>query len=157
MRNSFIRDTMNIFAVDILMLVAVTYFFGEEARGLSTMFQLGANGLALETIIQFFLSAAVIAGWRWLFFSQRILKNMMMLWRTLGMLFAVIVSMVGFIAVCGWFPVNNVEGWIGFIVSFAVCFGVSAGYMILKTHYQSRRYDELLKKYHDRYGGQYSE
>lgn len=152
MKHSFIKDTMIIFAVDILVLVVMTYFFGEMAREVSTMFRLGGKGLALETIMQYFLSAAVIAGLKNLFFSQRIFKNMMMLWRTVGMLLAVVVSMVCFIAIFGWFPIDNVEGWIGFVVSFGLCFGVSAGGMILKTHIQSRKYDELLKRYQNRRG-----
>lgn len=152
MKHSFMKDTMIIFAVDILVLVILTFLFGEDAKEVSTMFRLGCEGLALETIVEYFFSAAVIAGWKSLFFSQKLFGNMMILWRTIGMLAAVVVSMVGFIAVCGWFPIDNVEGWIGFTVSFIVCFCVSVGFMILKTHLQSRKYGELLKKYQNRKG-----
>ena len=122
MRHSFIRETMYIFAFDMLILIVLAYFIGEEAREISTMFRLGSEGLALETMVQYFLSAAVIAGWKNFFSSRRIFKKMMVLWRTVGMVFAVAVSMVCFVAVCGWFPIDSVEGWIGFVVSFIVCF-----------------------------------
>ncbi len=64
MRHSFIRETMYIFAFDMLILIVLAYFIGEEAREISTMFRLGSEGLALETMVQYFLSAAVIAGWK---------------------------------------------------------------------------------------------
>ena len=100
MRHSFIRETMYIFAFDMLMLIVLAYFIGEEAREISTMFRLGSEGLALETMAQYFLSAAVIAGWKNFFFSRRIFKKMMVLWRTVGMVFAAAVSMVCFVVVC---------------------------------------------------------
>lgn len=157
MNHSFIKDTMYIFAIDILVLTLMVFLFGESAKGVSTMFRLGSEGLALETIMQYFFSAAVIAGWKSLFFSGKIFKNMMILWRTIGMLFAIMVSMVCFIAVCGWFPISNVEGWIGFIVSFVICVCVSVGCMILKTHIQSCKYEKLLKKYQRREGAEHDQ
>lgn len=147
MRHSFIRETMYIFAFDMLMLIVLAYFIGEDAKEISTMFRLGSEGLALETMVQYFLSAVVIAGWKSFFFSGKVFRKMMVLWRTVGMLFAAAVSMVCFVAACGWFPINSVEGWAGFVVSFIVCFVVSASCMIYRTRRQSRKYEALLQKY----------
>ena len=154
MRHSFIRETMYIFAFDMLVLIVLAYFIGEEAREISTMFRLGSEGLALETMVQYFLSAAVIAGWKNFFSSRRIFKKMMVLWRTVGRVFAVAGSMVCFVAVCGWFPIDSVEGWIGFVVSFIVCFVVSAGCMVYRTNRESRKYEVLLQRYQSSRSGE---
>ncbi len=79
---------------------------------------------------------------------------MMVLWRTVGMVFAVAVSMVCFVAVCGWFPIDSVEGWIGFVVSFIVCFVVSAGCMVYRTNRESRKYEVLLQRYQSSRSGE---
>lgn len=154
MRHSFIRETMYIFAFDMLMLMFLAYFIGEDAREISTMFRLGSDGLALETMAQYFLSAAVIAGWKSFFFSDKVFRKMMVLWRTLGMLFAAAVSMVCFVAACGWFPIDSVEGWTGFVVSFLVCFVVSAGCMVYRTNRESRKYEVLLQRYQSSRSGE---
>lgn len=147
MKPSFLKDTMVIFAVDILVLITYAYFLGDYAKEASTMFQLGSKGLALETMLQYFLSAAVIAGWRQVFFTERIFKHMMTLWRTVGMLTAVFLSISCFIVGFKWFPADDVRGWSGFIISFFLCFAVSMGMMIFITKWQSRKYGRLLKEY----------
>lgn len=152
MKPNFLKDTMLIFSVDVLVLIFLTWVFGEDAKEISTLFRLGSRGIALETLLQFFLSSVVISALRQIFFTEKIFKNMMALWRSIGMLLSVIVFISGFIAFFGWFPVDSKEGWLGFIVSFLICFLASTGVMVLKTRSQSRKYEKLLEEYQNQNG-----
>lgn len=152
MKPKFINDIMVIFAIDILVIMLLTFLTGEEASSISTIFQLGSQGIALTTLLEFFLSAVVISIWRQVFFSEKIFKNMMTLWRTVWMVLCVIVSICGFIVICGWFPINSVAGWVSFVVTFLICFSASIGVMILKTKWQSRKYENLLEEFKSRKG-----
>ena len=62
--------------------------------------------------------------------------------------FAVIlVTITVFAAVFGWFPLNNVLSWIGFIVSFSICAVISSVLMRLEENAENKKMQEALKKY----------
>jgi hypothetical protein len=133
--------------MDILMLMLIAALFGEKTREISTMFQFGSKGLASITLLQFLLSAASINLLMNLFFSERIFKHMMALWRTIAMLLSILILHIVFILLFGWFAYNNSLGWAGFFICFGGGFLIGSTVMIIKTKLDSKRYDELLHEY----------
>ena len=138
--------TMVIWGISILSICLFCALFGESAKELSTLFQLGSRGISLETLMQFLVLAIVITGLRWLFFTDALFKRMTVLFRSIWMLTGVIVSVGVLSAIWQWFPVNQVLPWIMFIVCFLVCACISVIVSMLKERSDNRRMQDALER-----------
>jgi hypothetical protein len=151
--NYFITQVLILFAVNILMLIVFLCIFGDRAKNLSSIYQLGSQGLAVSTMLQFLLSSVVIISLQHLFFSEKISKKMTALWRTILFLFSILAFMVLFIIIFDWFPLNNLYAWLGFLTCFVGGFVIGTSTMIIKTKLDNRRYNALLSLYKDQHKG----
>lgn len=143
----FISQTLTLFAVNILMLLALAKAFGDGAKAMSSLYQYGSSGLATSTMLQFLLSSAIIIAFKDFYFSERIFKKLMALWRTIFMLFSIFVVNIVFIYLFDWFSFENAYAWVGFILCFAGGCVLGALVMIIKTKLESKQYGELLANY----------
>jgi hypothetical protein len=150
---NFLAQTLILYAVNILLLLIITYLFGDGAKEISPLYKLGSKGLPISTLLQFLLSSSILIAVKTIFYSERIFRRMMALWRIVLMLLSMLISMVIFIIIFDWFPMNNIHAWGGFLLCFGG--GIVSGilYMILKTKWDSKRYDELLVSYKNQHGG----
>lgn len=142
----YFGQTLMVFGVTILILNLLCYICGEDAKEFSTIFQLGKDGLALSTMLQFFAAAVLITIARIFFFTDMLLKKMSVAGRTICMLFTVIVLIGIFAYMFGWFPVDMWQAWVGFFVSFFLCFVVSAIISIKKEKMENQVLETALKK-----------
>ncbi len=147
----FISQVLIIFSATVLFISFVGIFVGESAREYSTMFSLGSKGIAFDTVLQILLSSIVISSIDKIFLSEKILKKLSGLWKRILMIISIIAAIVIFIICFKWFPVNLVEAWIGFFVSFVGFFTVSTVVMLTKTKREAKKYDELLENYKKRH------
>lgn len=143
----FISWTLILFAMDLLMMMLLAALFGEGAKEVSTMFQFGSKGLASTTMLQFLLSACVTTLIKDFFYSERIFKHMLSLWRSIFMLLTILIFHIAFILLFGWFHYDNKLAWASFFICFGGGFVIGSTVMILKTKLESKRYDELLHFY----------
>lgn len=122
----FLTHAMVVWGIAMLCLCLFCELFGESAKGYSTMFELGKEGIPVVTAVQFFGISIVITILRWLFFTDKVIKEISIVKRSILMFLSVIVLVGIFARVFGWFPVNQLLPWIMFIVSFSICafFGV---------------------------------
>ena len=58
----------------------------------------------------------------------------------------IMIAITVFVIIFGWFPINEVGAWIGFIVSFAVCTAVSAVFMRLEERAENKKMQEALNR-----------
>ncbi len=146
-----ITHTLMLFAISILLLVLLAALFGDSAKEISPLFQMGSKGLASSTILEFLLSSAIITLLKEFFFSELIFKKLMTLWRTVLMLLSITIASVIFIIVFEWFPPGYAMGWAGFLICFGgSCLAISI-FLIVMTKVESRKYEALLddfKKQH---------
>lgn len=149
---NFISQVLILFAVTVLLLTIIASLFGEEAKSISDMYQFGSKGLAISTLLQFFLCSVMIISFKSLFFSEKIIRSMMMLWRTVLLLLSIFISMIIFIVVFHWFPIGNPYALIGFFVCFGGGFILCASFMIIKTKLDNKRYSKLLSLYKNQHG-----
>lgn len=152
-KKSFITHVLNQYAVTILLMMIITALFGRKAESYSTMFTLGSQGISLPTLLQLLLFSLLISVMQVFYFSERIIKHMMSLWRTILMLITILIISLIFIILFDWFPLNSLSAWLGYFICFGG--GTLGGslYMILKTRKDSKRYEELLTNYKNRRGG----
>lgn len=140
----YFSQVFTIFGVTLLLLNVFCVLFGEDAREYSTMFALGAEGLTVSTMLQFLLVSVLITALRIVFFTDGIIRRMPLAVRTIGMFAAVFVTIVAFIVLFDWFPVNLWQAWVGFLVSFGVSVAVSTLLTMWKEKMENRKLEEAL-------------
>ena len=141
-----IGNILNTFGVSVLVLLFVCGVFGDDAREMSSMFQLGSKGLALETMLQYLAVAVVIEIIRSFFFSDRFIKNASNTLRSGGMIFTIIMVVVLFIIAFDWFPVNKALPWIMFLVSFGICFSIGLWISNIQEKLENKKMEEGLER-----------
>ncbi|MBQ5330618.1 MAG: hypothetical protein J6F31_05140 [Oscillospiraceae bacterium] len=128
------------------MLNIFCVLFGNDAAGYSSIFSLAGEGLSVSTCLQFLLAVITAVGMRVLFMTDTLIKDMP-LWARITALFAsVFLSIVAFVILFGWFPVNDPAAWVMFTVCFLVSCTVSVIVSAAAEREENRRLDKALKK-----------
>ncbi len=135
-----------IFGFSILCLNIFCMLFGESASPFSTIFELGTAGLTIVTMLQFFLLSVIIVSLKFLFFTDILMKNISVKLRTAGMFGTVILVLVLFIFLCGWFPVDMWLPWVLFFICFGGSAAVSMVLSILKERTENKEMAEALER-----------
>lgn len=142
----YLGNVMMIFGISVISLALFCILFGKEAAEVSTIFKLGNSGLALDTLLQFLAVSFIISGIKWLFFTDRIIKNLTIAFRCIFMFVCIIIVIAVFSRVFGWFPVDMVSAWIMFFLCFCVCATVSVGISVLKEKSDNKKMQEALDR-----------
>ncbi len=143
---NYLAQIFLIYGFTILTLNIFCMLFGESAKDFSTIFALGSSGLSLATMIQFFALSVFIATFRFILFSDGLIRKVSLVVRTIVMFTLVIVMMVCFIYLFDWFPINMWQPW----VMFFLCFGISAVVSTLlstwKEKLENQEMEEALER-----------
>lgn len=142
----YIGQVFMIFGFTMLILSVFCLLFGESAKGYSTMFALGKEGICVGTMLQFLLAAVFTVTLRWLFFTDVLIKNMAVFLRAVGMVLSELCVIIVLILLFGWFPVDQWLPWLMFFVSFGICFVVSVTVTAFKERLENRRMEEALER-----------
>lgn len=146
----FAAQVMIIFAVEILVIAIAGALWGEESMDFSNLYQLGGKGIANTTILQLFMCSIVLNLVQSISMSAKIFQNVMMLWRTGIMVVLSVLVILIFVICFGWFPLDFWPAWVGFFISFGLCFLGSTILMVIKTKLEQKKYDRLLKVYKEK-------
>lgn len=139
----YLTQVCVIWGVSTLSCCLFCFLFGESAKGLSTIFELGNAGLSVATLLEFLGLAIIITGLRWIFFTDVLIKEMSILWRTILMLVTVILAVIVFSYLFGWFPMNQLLPWVMFLICFFVCAFISVIVSVLKEKNDKKMQDAL--------------
>lgn len=142
----YIEQVMEIFGFSIFMLNIFCLLFGEDARGFSSMFVMGKEGLCIATMMQFLSMAVWIVLFRFLFFTDVVIKNMRVVYRACGMITSILVIMVIYVSIFRWFPANDWIPWVMFFICFLISFAVSLVVTGFKERMENKRMEEALQK-----------
>lgn len=135
-----------IFGFSIAVLNLFCIVVGEYAKDVSSIYCMGKEGLSTAAMMQFFGVSVCITGFRFLFFTDRIIRQMSITVRTVCMLLSIIVLIALCTLIFGWFPVNMWQAWIGFLVTFGLCFVGSMTITQLKEKTENRKMEEALRR-----------
>lgn len=144
---SFLTDVCIIFTVIILAFSAAGVLGGEQMEPFSTLYYGGGKAMAYSTILQVLLCAVLVITLKTVIFSDILFKRMMLLWRVVFMVLAALGVTSICIVLFGWFPIGDLLGWVMFLLSFLVCFGISTAIMVYETKKESVKYEKLLEEY----------
>lgn len=138
----FLRNIIEIFGISIISISLFVIIFGNNAKEISSMFKLGSNGIAIETLMQFLLLSIILTILKYVLFTDRIIKRLSITARFISMIVCIIVIVGILTAIFSWFPVNKVIPWILFLISFAICTIIS----ILVSKAKEKNENEKLQK-----------
>lgn len=141
----FMTNVMMIFGVSVMCLLLFTFLFGEDAKAVSTIFALGNKGIALQTLLQFFVSSFLITVLEWMFFTDKIFKKMSLTVRFILTFISIVILIAVFATIFRWFPVNMVLPWVMFLICFAVCATVSVVLSVLKEKRDNAKLQNALE------------
>ncbi|MCI8713936.1 MAG: hypothetical protein HFH23_17200 [Ruminococcus sp.] len=142
----YLAQVMVVFGFAMLMLNIFCLLFGESAKEISTMYELGSAGVPVEVCFQFLAVSFFIVAARFVFFTDWLIKNMAIWLRTVCMLGAVIILVAVFATGCGWIPKNTWQAWAMFLASFALSFVGSCFVMTVKEKMENKRMEEALRR-----------
>lgn len=140
----YIGQVFGIFGFSIITLNIFCLIFGEEASGFSRMFSLGKEGLSIATMLQFFSVAVWVVFLRFLFFTDVVIRDMRVFFRSLGMVSSVLMVIIVYILVFEWFPADMWLPWVMFFTCFGICFVVSVVVTSLKERMENKKMEEAL-------------
>lgn len=142
----YVGEIFMVFGVSIFCLNLFCMMFGESAKDISTMFAMGAKGLSLATMLQFFLTSAITVTLKFVFFTDGLIKQISIAVRTVCMFVLVLVMMVIFIFLFGWFPTDMWEPWVMFFLCFGTSIAVSTVVSGLKEKTENKKMEEALER-----------
>lgn len=143
---TYLEQVFMILGISLLVVTVISAVLGEKAQGYSTMFALGSEGIPLNTVLEYLLSSLCVTALRFVFFTDTLIKRWSMAGRIIGMLAAVIVLVGVYAYVFGWFPVDDPKSWLAFMISFGVCFAISAVLSVRKERMENRQLERALQR-----------
>ena len=135
------------FGITVVILNVFCMIFGEEAQTMSTLFQLGGDGLAVATMMQFLLIILLINGLRVVLMTDLLIKKMPLALRIVAMFASVFGITTAGVIVFGWFPVTDALAWVMFVGCFVVSCAISTGISIIAEKQENKKFEEALKRF----------
>ena len=143
---NYLAQIFLIYGFTVLTLNIFCVLFGESAREFSTIFALGRQGLSVATMFQFFALSVLIATLRFVIFSDGLIRRVSIVIRTIAMFTMVILIMVVFIYLFGWFPIHMWQPWVMFFLCFGISAVVSACLSIWKEKLENQVMEDALER-----------
>ena len=143
---NYISQLFAIYGVVTVIFVVINIIIGNEAGSVSTLFSLGSTGLSTRTLIQLFILVVIVTVDDNIFLTDLVIKNMPLVLRNILFFAVILVTITVFAAVFGWFPLDNIGSWIGFIVSFSVCAAVSSILMRMEEKAENKKMQDALNR-----------
>ena len=144
---NYVGQMFSIYGVMIMIFIVINLIIGNEAGSVSTLFSLGSSGLSTATLLELFLLVLIVTAAQNIFLTDILIKNLALIVRNILFFATILIAITAFAVVFGWFPLDNVAAWIGFIVSFTICATVSAFLMRLEENAENKKMQEALKRF----------
>lgn len=142
------KKTAISFLVCIMFICVIGNLMGEQLIPISTLFQ--EKSIGYSTIIEIFSLSFIIAIINVIFDIPPFMKKMLLIYKIILRLIVVITITVSYIYVFKWFPFTSLEAWVGFIVTFGICFSLALSISLYTTRKKNQEYQALLNDYKKR-------
>ncbi len=142
----YLAQVMIVFGFSMLIMNVFCLAFGNSAKGLSAMFELGNQGIPVKIAFEFLCLSALITSIRFIFFTDILIKKMPVRTRTICMLASVVIIIAAFIIIFDWFPVDMWQSWAMFFICFGISFIGSYFVMTIKEKTENRKMKEALER-----------
>ena len=150
----YLAQVVIVFGFSMLVLNIFCLAFGNSAKDISALFELGDQGIPVGIVFQFLCISALITGVRFVFFTDVVIQKMPIWIRTVCMLIFVVIIIAAFIIIFNWFPVNMWQPWAMFFVCFGLSFLGSCLVVIVKEKVENKRMEEALRRLKEKEGNE---
>ena len=146
---SYISQAFATYGAIVVIFIVFSLILDEDTGEFSTLFELGRTGLTLHTLLQLLLIAVVVTAAQVIFLTDVLLKNLAIVARNALFFAVILVAMVAFACIFGWFPIGDPKAWLGFGVSFGL--SVAASIIISRAveKAENRSLQAALEKYNN--------
>jgi magnesium-transporting ATPase (P-type) len=141
----FFRLVTLSFTCGILIVSIVGTFFGDDAREIASMFELGSAGLQYHIIFSFVLLC--MANSFLALLITHIFRKLLLLWQVIITMFVCLVANGIIIAAFRWIPLDSWRVWLSFVGTFVGIFTIFAIVMVVQTKRADKRYEKQLSEY----------
>ena len=141
----YIRAVLFSFGLCITAITVFVMLLGDTVKDGTAITALGSQGIPAAVVIQFLLANMAVTAVRGLFISDAVFKNMKPALRLILALLSMFLTVLGFILVCGWFPLNPLVLAV-FAVSFLIPAFSVAG-MLRRERDENERLAAALQQY----------
>lgn len=142
----YLAQVLLIFGFAMVMINLFCLAFGASAKGFSTMFALGSEGIPVEVVFQFLAVSVLIVVLRFVFFTDTLIRSMAIWLRTICMLTGIVGIIAVFIITFHWFPVRMWQPWGMFLICFGISVLGSYFLMALKEKEENRQMKKALEQ-----------
>lgn len=125
------------FSMSMIVFMTIGFFLGEESMQLKMIIQLLALCI-VSAVLQLFA------------FSDIVFEKMVYTKRMCVFMFPLLVVIIGFAKVFGWFPMENIGAWITFLTLFSLCFVISLVIFEIQFKITGDKYTGVLNEYKNR-------
>lgn len=146
----FLSGVLCAFALSMIIMITLVLLVGEDAKAYSSIFQLGSQGIALSTLLQFLLAAGINTVIGWIFAAESVFPRVSAVGKQLLIIGSNGIIVMLFVYIFEWFPIDMWQAWVGFVVCFCVCTAAAILVMFLKTRIENKWFEESLRKYHEK-------
>lgn len=143
-RTKYVTRYLTNCALALLAICSVGYLLGDYTKGIPGLYVLGKEGISYESLFQIALVMLFTTFYEYMLNRNEQTRQRSFIWKaSIMMILCGVTTAVG-CYIFTWFPIDFIEGWIGFIVSFLVCFILSISVMHWKNRNEERKYNTLL-------------
>lgn len=143
---NYIGQVFATYGMILFIFIIFGIMIGDIASGYSSLFELGNQGFSIATLLQLFVLAFIITVAQVAFLTDRWIKNLSLLFRNVLFFGIVVLTIVIFVILFGWFPIGDVKSWVGFVLSFVVCTAISVTISRLEEQAENRKMEQALNK-----------
>ena len=146
----YIRQAFATYGIIVLAFIIMSIVIGEKTKGYAALFSMGSEGMSMPILLELLLLAVIITLAQVAFLTDTWIMNMSMGTRNILFFVSVLIVIVLMILAFDWFPVRDMNAWIGFIISYALSMIISALITRIKERAENSRMQEALDKYNRR-------
>ncbi|WP_337537669.1 hypothetical protein [Suilimivivens sp.] len=141
---TYISQVFATFGIILLLFVLFGLTIGDSVKEYSSLFALGRQGFSIATILQLFFLAVIISLAQITFLTDRWIQNLALILRNILFFTTVILTIVIFVILFDWFPIDDLSAWAGFALSFAACTAASVAISRLKEKTENNKMEQAL-------------
>lgn len=122
---NIIKETLITFGMLTVIFSILTFFIGNEASGVSSLFESGNFAIPVKSVFQFFILSFLIAVVKNFMYSNYMIKKLPRVLRQVILFILCFVLLVIMIFVCEWFSIDSKLPWLLTAIAFVLSFSCS--------------------------------
>ena len=145
--HKIINETLTTFGILIAVFAILTFFVGEEAAGVSSLFESGNLAVPVKSIFQLLILSFLTTIIKNIMYSNYMIKKIPSIFRHIILFILCFIVLVIMILACRWFPSDIKLPWFLTAVAFILSFSSSLVITTIIEKNDNQKMNDALKRY----------